>query len=207
MELYYEYPVRCKTCNEQIACYSYEYLEYLEQGYTIEEALNLLQIMNPCSRIAMMNPTPVFFNLENRDAVEGIRDVQAIDLDDDFIQEKLKALKDPLIISKNGKKIPQGKTQTRKPVPSLKEKTRKPVPSLKEKTITSETSRITENPYEIELKGPKIAINLAEAGNFIEPLIPGIPTINPDSIITPTIINVGGDKQTQILSGRTYIAY
>lgn len=77
MESYKEYPIRCKTCNEQLSCYSSTYEDLLSSGLTIEEALNELGIINWCSRSAMFNPTIVAFNMENREIIEGFKDVNA----------------------------------------------------------------------------------------------------------------------------------
>lgn len=79
MDSYKEYPVRCRTCNEQIACFAADYEELLETGMSIEEALNNLGIMRYCSRIAMMSPTIVTFDMENRDLIEGLKGIDAVE--------------------------------------------------------------------------------------------------------------------------------
>lgn len=85
METYKEYPIRCKTCNEQISCFSSDYESLLNSGLTIEEALNQLGIMDECSRIAMMNPTIVLFDMENREVIEGFKRVDSV-MDTDISQ-------------------------------------------------------------------------------------------------------------------------
>ena len=75
METYKEYPVRCKTCNEPLACFARDYETLLAARYSIEDSLNELKIMEYCSRIAMMNPTIVAFNMENREVIEGFKSV------------------------------------------------------------------------------------------------------------------------------------
>ena len=70
---YKEYFIRCPSCNEQIACFSGDYLTLLDGGSSIEDALNSLGIMNPCSRIAMMNPVTVFFHVDEREVIDGTR--------------------------------------------------------------------------------------------------------------------------------------
>ena len=77
METYKEYPIRCKTCNEPIACFSYDYEALLNAGFSIEEALDELGITDYCSRQAMLNPTIVPFNMENREVIEGFKSVDA----------------------------------------------------------------------------------------------------------------------------------
>ena len=86
MDTYREYVVRCKTCNEPIACHAHDYEELLNAGVTVEDALNELGIMDYCSRIAMMNPSVVAFNMENRAVIEGFKSVDAVT--EDEIQEE-----------------------------------------------------------------------------------------------------------------------
>ena len=99
MKSYREYVIRCKTCNEQIACHAKTYEQLLANGLSIEEALNSLDIMLPCSRAWMMNPNYVTFNMENRDVVEGIRSVQSIE--DDFLpgQRSTPSISNPVFAS------------------------------------------------------------------------------------------------------------
>jgi len=73
-----EYPIRCKSCNEQLACYSEEY-ESLSFEYGPEKALNMLNIMEPCSRYNMMNPVIILNIRENRNLIEGLRDIDVVD--------------------------------------------------------------------------------------------------------------------------------
>lgn len=82
MDTYKECVIRCKSSNDQIACYAKTYEDLLSAGTSVEEALNLLGIMNPCCRIAMMNPTIVAFNMENREVIEGFKSVEAANEDD-----------------------------------------------------------------------------------------------------------------------------
>lgn len=77
MESYKEYSIRCKTCNEQLSCFAADYESYLEAGLSEEDALNAVGITDPCSRIAMTNPTIVTFNMENREVIEGFKSVDA----------------------------------------------------------------------------------------------------------------------------------
>jgi hypothetical protein len=73
-----EYPIKCKSCNEQLACYSEKY-EILAKEYRSEQALNMLNIMEPCSRYNMMNPTMILNIKENRNLIEGLEDIDVID--------------------------------------------------------------------------------------------------------------------------------
>lgn len=73
-----EYPIRCKSSNDQIACYSEEY-ENLTREHGSEKALNMLNIMEPCCRYNMMNPTMILNIKENRNLIEGLKDIDIID--------------------------------------------------------------------------------------------------------------------------------
>lgn len=86
MESYKEYPIRCKTCNEQIACFASLYENHINSGATIEDTLNMMDIMNPCSRQAFMNPSTVNFNMENRKIIEGFETVETA-TDEDALKE------------------------------------------------------------------------------------------------------------------------
>ena len=82
MDTYKEYVIRCKTCNEPLACYGADYQALLDAGSTVEDALNELGIIDYCSRNAMMNPTIVAFNMENRAVIEGFKSVDAVTEDE-----------------------------------------------------------------------------------------------------------------------------
>lgn len=77
---YAEYPIRCSTCNEPIACLAEDYERLLDNGASIEDALNYLGIMAYCSRNAMMNPTYVPYNVQNRRVIEGKDSVERVDV-------------------------------------------------------------------------------------------------------------------------------
>lgn len=79
MYSYREYHIKCKSCNEQLACYSEEYESLVKEHSSHEKALNILGIMEPCSRYNMMNPTIKLFNKENRQLIEGIKGIEEVD--------------------------------------------------------------------------------------------------------------------------------
>lgn len=84
---YREYPIRCKSCNQQIACLSKDYESMVQGGTSIEDALDALGLIDGCSRSAMMNPPIVPFNVESREAIEGYKAVNNI-TEDDFFKER-----------------------------------------------------------------------------------------------------------------------
>src|SRR5258708_2557537 len=94
MRFYKDFPQKCKTCNEPLAQYAEEYETWvrdltrnsnISESGAIEEALNQLGIMSYCSRMAMMNPTIVYFNMENRDLIEGLAQADTLGhLSDNF---------------------------------------------------------------------------------------------------------------------------
>lgn len=68
---YEEYPIRCPSCGELIACRVPEYKQLLKI-YSVEETLNLMEVELYCSRSAFMNPSPVHLSMENRKVIEGL---------------------------------------------------------------------------------------------------------------------------------------
>lgn len=188
MRTYKEYPIRCKDCNEQIACFSEKY-EQLVRKYTtnlgvtgssaIEKALNELKIMEPCSRIAFMNPTTVFFDVEDRQLIEGLRDT------------------DVLIPP------PRKKIFATKPAPlSIEYETTTTAIS----TASSIEDRLKIIPDE-ELRNRELSlIGDSLKQEFIYPTVVGIPTINPILGVDDEVVGVGIDNKVRILNGRTYLA-
>jgi DNA-directed RNA polymerase subunit N (RpoN/RPB10) len=208
MDYYKEYPVRCKTCNEQIACFSEEYELYLEQGLSEESALNKLGLMNPCSRIAMLQPVIVFHNMENRDIIEGTKMVEGVDLDKDFLEGALTIPKPPtrrpgtgILTGLTSKQPDKGKVR---PVTSslfagTGRGSRRP--SAIEPTVDRPVAL-----SESEGMGISMPIEIPQPTQFVPPENVSIPTINPDPTIPNVMVSVGAGKQTVLLSGRTYLA-
>ena len=52
-------PVRCVTCNKILGNKWTTYQKMLEDGVTIEEALNKLGLTRPCCRLRLRNPFKV----------------------------------------------------------------------------------------------------------------------------------------------------
>ena len=204
MDYYKEYTIRCKTCNEQIACWSYLYNTLLETGFTTEEALNELNITNYCSRIAMMNPTIVTFNMENREVIEGYKIVTTVREDD-----------------------PQSLTSTEMPAFSPCSVSQKILPSVSpfESYMSTHNMPITKTIPTYKTKIEPILqitsdLDIEKMGDAIE-LKPQV-DVNPDVFNTPTQIGfptinhrtsqygevkiVGYDHESSVLTGRTYLA-
>lgn len=78
MEFYLEYPIRCMTCNEQIEAHAPKFESMVGSGISVEDALNAMGITTWCSRIAFMVPVIVNFNMENRDAIDGLKPVASV---------------------------------------------------------------------------------------------------------------------------------
>ena len=231
MEYYNEYPIRCKSCNEQLSCYSTDFEAYLDAGNSIEEALNYLNIMNPCSRIAMANPTIVSFNMENREVIEGFKSVDAADESEAHNE----STSQPVFSSCLGNTAP---IQSVKPVinflPSNLSPTISPtqpqplVRPLKTGIQTISLMKASPNSpgpvipqiipttvqpiiHGIEFNnetpiGVGIPVSIQEPKKFEEPTLVGIPIINHDPTIAQPTIFVGHDKFVRVLNGRTYLA-
>lgn len=216
METYREYPIRCKTCNEQIACFAPDYEAFIGAGYTIEQALNELGIMDYCSRIAMMNPVIVGFNMENREVIEGFRSVDAA-IEANARKESpgrpiftaclgqafTNAPTAPLITVQPRGTVPPRPVVVQPTGGLLKPLGPVPTPAAFQ-TLTQQALQA-----QIEELGPGIPVNIPEhviTGEFIEPTMVGVPTINPNPLAPVATINVGAGKQTKVLSGRTWVA-
>lgn len=197
MDLYTEYPIRCKSCGEQIACFVKEYEQLKSTGLTTEEALNSLGIINWCSRVAFMNPTYVTFNMENRDAIDGIVPVSEVEFADTNKPTK------NMFFSSCLEKSYTGFQTTTLPQP-----TKVGGSSLARKTGIAGSVKSSQSivaPLATEFGGG-VELDIKETDDFKEPEMTGVPTINSDPTFPEQLINVGADKQTVVLNGRTYLA-
>lgn len=105
MDSYKEYPIRCKTCNAPIACFSYEYERLVYQiGMTPEQALNQLAIMHDLCRLSMLYPTIVPFNMENREVINGFKSVKAATEAD----AQNESMSDPIFNQCSNQNVPMG---------------------------------------------------------------------------------------------------
>ena len=231
MEQYKEYPIRCKTCNEPLDCYAPTYEALCEQ-MSNQEALDHLGLIAYCSRIAMMNPTFVLFNMENRAVIEGYKDVDA---DPDPKMIFAQCIGDPRIqkgaprnVGHQPHKIP---VRTFQPQGSFQPQGAPQAPTLRPALGMSLGPRVVvklepieregevEEPEEPkEPKGPegpkepeepeeqKYISIINPTSQMTEPVLVGIPTINPDPSLRQDIVNVGAGKQIKVLNGRYYLA-
>lgn len=207
---YKEYPIRCKTCNGQIACFSKSYESLIkDSSLTSEDALNKLGIKNFCCRIAMLNPTIVPFNIENRRMVEGL----------DSLTESFETISQRIFKSCIDKAKAKQEFQVSRGVSALKALSSRTSISLP-KSPKPSTGTIVSS-LDITQKSQPVGVGIpisqesTERKEFIEPTDVGVPTINeiplnelPHSIRQEVIkeINVGNDKKVKVLYGRTYLA-
>jgi DNA-directed RNA polymerase subunit N (RpoN/RPB10) len=198
MESYREYPIRCKTCNAQISRYS-DAFEQLVTGFAgqpnpVEQALNELGITNYCCRIALMTPTIVQFDMENRELIEGFINVDIAE--PDARPTRGGQMTFATCINPKTDAARQG-----------------PAGSAVAGPVTSQPVASAIQPLAV----PKLAglaplqigvVPLPEGSvpkEFIEPTMVGVSVIN-KSNIPQTIIPVGAGKQVSLLSGRTFLA-
>ncbi len=213
MEWYREYPIRCKTCNEPLAVHSPHYEALISQNYSQREALDFLGITLYCSRIAMMNPTIVMFDMENRAVIEGYEDVDASGSEDpkmvfgQCIGDPKQVQEAPMLLgfrstkkatvpkpSPKTKQSPKTAEEAKQPMKSFLGTTRKPI---KNEEIILPDLIPNENEY-ISITAPII--------EKTEPVLVGVPVINHDPTVPAVLLNVGAGKQIRILNGRTYLA-
>ena len=188
MDYYYEYPIRCKTCNEQIACYSEDFKNYLETTNNVELALDYIGITNWCSRIAMMTPIKIKYNLENRALVLGITNIETDEIPNEenikFIfnnqeEEKEESFDLPIFNINNIKK---------------------------NKEINTNINSKKEEKYLNSVNIEPIDLDNDKNNLFIEPTEVNIPIINDNSIKNENFVFIGNGNYTIILKGRTYLA-
>lgn len=210
MEYYKEYSIRCMTCNEPIACFSTMYEEMLASGVSGEEALDNLGIEEPCSRIAMMNPTIVTFNMENREIIEGLKDLQLGDQPDPYLINDFNPVFNACLENYQQNIIIK---PTGAPITSLfSSNQRNPVAPIIQSNDTSTSAIIPGVEFGVDLTdieailGPGLEVPIKENTKFEEPTMVGIPTINQDKTQQKINIKVGAGKQTLVLNGRTYLA-
>lgn len=223
MDSFREYPIRCKTCGEPIACKARAFEQALSTGISREEALSGVDLTAYCSRSAMLNPPIVTFDMENREAIEGFKDVRTVvDADPNgSLSDPIFAACTPELQFKLNLPPPQFQPtfmQGTKALPAqigigTGATTGIPVIGMTLPTppqginpgITSGTKPgIPLNPGGAE---PKQGIPLSVPDNeteFIEPSIVGVPSIN--SSLPLKQINVGAGKKVQVLNGRSYLA-
>lgn len=218
MDAYREYPIRCRTCNEQIAAYADTYEGLLSAGLTIEDALNELGIMDYCSRNAFMNPTIVKFNMENREVIEGIKSIDAATEADLAVTIQGIPVFTACMTEITPTTAPQVPVATvTEPAPTLirRRMIGKPETATNVKPLVkplpadfAATHTEAEIEAEIEELGPGIEVVLPATlmpNVFVEPEVPGIPTINDNPLLPSVLINVGAGKQSKVLNGRTYV--
>lgn len=217
MDTYREYPIRCKTCNEQIAAFADTYEGLLSAGLPIEEALNELGITDYCSRNAFMNPTIVKFNMENREVIEGIKSIDAAtEADVATAIQGTPVFTACMMDVTPTAEAPQAPAVT-EAAPTLirrrivgRPETATNVKPLVKPLAADFTATHTEAEIEAEIEelGPGIEVVMPETLNpnvFVEPVSAGIPVINENPVLQAALMNVGAGKQTKVLNGRTYL--
>lgn len=209
MEFYKEYPIRCKTCGGQIACFAPDYEQLLSAGDSREAALTRVGLEPYCCRAAMLNPPIVTFDMENREVIEGFINADtALETDPYWVSTG-----NPIFthcISDMQYSIPGGF------VPKLTPSAPPPIASRTSTSnaLSSVGLTVAEPPqYKhsiipgLEPKEPKAGIPLnlpITPDTFVEPTIPGVPVINP--VYPLERIKVGAGKEIQKLTGRSYLA-
>ena len=211
MATYDEYPIRCKTCNEQIACHANAYLDLLRSDLSKEEALNQLGIMAPCSRIAMTHPTTVFFDMENRQVVEGFIDVVEAREETAKNESHANPIFSKCIGAGNlapvtGLQVGQPKIIGMAPavpvaIPVVKPTTLQIVPPTKTNVLALKPVQPTAEQVGIPIKEAPLGVQMP----FVEPSQVSFPTINPDPSIKKQMVYVGANKYTEVLDGRTFL--
>lgn len=208
------YPTLCRTCGEPLSCYAQEYENLiLNVGMSIEEALNTLQLMNPCTRSEMMNPTTKFFNIQNTEVVEGKKLPSEVNLVKPQGVNTIKPLF-PSCVSLTKNDIVETMDRNLELFDSSEESDDEDIPNrIPQKTIILPKSKKEKDSKDVELED--LYENLDEGGLIIEagvgefmkyPNQVGVPVINESPFVQEETSYVGSGKFLPILSGRTYLA-
>lgn len=185
MNSYKEYAVRCATCGGQIACFSYHYEQMIDNGSKPEDAFRELKLDDRCCRIEMLNPTIVFFNMENRGVIEGYISPQAVD---EF--DSNKGSTSIPIFGACGTKV----HQLTEPAVTNYDNTKISHPIIRDIMSISNKEIVSSEPLE------------ERSTEFTNPVLVGFPAINSNNIKQMEKNYVGANKYSQILNGRTYLA-
>ncbi len=198
MNTYIEYPIRCKTCNELVACFSDEFVEQTKILGSMAEALDNMGITAPCTRSAFCNPTYVLFNMENRAVIEGM--IQPENAND--VEEFDETQSNPTMIQC---------LNTNRGFGFVLDKPTEGIPILSSNVLSPNANLgillPVQNITSIPNANIEVHIENTEPENFsyTEPSIPGIPTINENNSIKPVMKYVGSGKYSKVLTGRTYL--
>jgi DNA-directed RNA polymerase subunit N (RpoN/RPB10) len=178
------YPIRCKSCNNPLAQLEKSYKELIKHNYSREEALRELGVVNLCCMMAMQNPTIIFFDVENRSVIEGIKD-----FDSTSLRENKSSAPFTANMKVNANAREKGSVVNKKSFVEggILASGLKP---LGEKNDESEAIVVDNVSYDNAFKAPSII---------------GFPTIN-DTGEPLLYIDVGSGYTTRVLSGRTYLA-
>lgn len=224
MATYDEYPIRCETCNEQIACHVEAFEVLLQAGYTKEDALNELGITAWCSRIAMTHPTTVFYNMEDRQVIEGLIDVKDAQEETSKVESHSRPVFNPCIGAGNlapATMMAQPRVVATPVIgvppttPAIGQppKTLLIQPTAKTAAVpgllvqpTGKTTVVPELKPAVEEAGIPVAqAPLRVQMPFVDPVQVGFPTINSDSSLKEQRVYVGANKYTIVLDGRTFL--
>lgn len=204
---YKEYPILCPSCGEPLACYSKEYERLVLNGFSIEQALNELHLMNPCTRAYMMDPTVVKFNIQNSSVIEGRKLPNQIDI----MEEKEISTVNPVFLTC----IPDTKNILNMENENLSLFDKDSESSTEEEIIITKKQKKKEPEKERGILLDDLNSNLDDGGILLQegkksfliyPTLPGVPVINSSPYIKEKTEYVGDGKYLTILSGRTYIA-
>lgn len=198
---YRNYPISCKTCGEPIAIHAESYERSVNGGDSIEDALNTLGVMRPCSRINLKDAPIAKFERQDLQIIEGIKDIGTarlykIDIDPDatITPSTCANLYSKEVLRRENAEANEDLTDDEDFAGVFTKESKYHVPNKpsKEKVLEDEDidASLLEEFIEIE---------------EVEPTIIGIPVIvKTDEVFQDNII-VGPNRSVKILSGRTFL--
>lgn len=212
MDTYKLHPVRCFTCGNQIQARADAFEYYSEIYGSMEDAANSLGLMEPCCRIALMVPTIINFNMENRRLVETLRSDGSLN---HRLTQKENAAVSVFGSCMTGNVPGRNLNTTGAPAKLLFDNKLSTNISDMQVDMDNVSSKIagistgteiTEN----DMKNKGIPLNQlkleTDEENFVYPTMVGIPVINYNKNLKEEYADVGDNKKVLILNGRTYLA-
>jgi DNA-directed RNA polymerase subunit N (RpoN/RPB10) len=188
-DYYYEYPIRCKTCNSEIGSKSIIYNQRLEDGMAKEDIFNMLSLDKWCCRHALMFPTTIWFNIEKREIIEGYKSVDSVTLSD------LTYVKNSSLVPSFGKKCGE-KDIKKSSIYDDSESDEEP-----EESINVFANKYPEEDIDVEEEDAE------KKSSYYIPYKAGDTVINTDtSVISEQLMDVGIGKKVVVLTGRTFLA-
>jgi DNA-directed RNA polymerase subunit N (RpoN/RPB10) len=193
MDYYFEYPMRCKSCSRPLA-HLVEQYELIANTESRVEALDALGLTRYCCRAAIMGPSRIYFNQEDRNVIEGEKNASAQPLLELVLPDlpPVRPRSPPPAIKRVGK-------HSRSTQPILAALTR---PSVAPRTVAKPVLA----PTVIPITTPVVLVDLPP--ELFQPPPANLSSINrpsPGLGVVPVTQALTKTLSVEVLTGRTYL--